>query len=67
MSKPIQVAIIEDDSEIRQLMTLLINGSPGFSCLQAFESFEDSIPALEKNTPDLVLMDIDLPQMSGIE
>ena len=67
MSIPIRVAIIEDDLDIRQLMTLLINGSPGYSCVQSFESCELAIPALEKNIPDLLLMDIDLPKMSGIE
>ena len=67
MEKPIRVAIIEDDHDIRQLMRLIIDGSPGFSCLQTWESCEAAIPALEKNTPDLVLMDIDLPQMTGIE
>ncbi len=66
-SKPIRVAIIEDDADIRQLMTLLIDGSPGYSCVQSFESCEDAIPQLENSPPDLALMDVDLPQMSGIE
>jgi DNA-binding NarL/FixJ family response regulator len=65
MEKPIRVAIVEDDPEIRQLMCLIIDGSPGFSCLQAWESCEEAIPAIEKDTPDLVLMDIDLPKMPG--
>ena len=67
MEKPIRVAIIEDDHDIRQLMCLIIDGSPGFSCLQSWERCETAIPALEKDTPDLLLMDIDLPEMSGIE
>ncbi|MFQ5447464.1 MAG: response regulator [Saprospiraceae bacterium] len=67
MEKPIRVAIVEDDHEIRQLMCLIIDGSPGFSCLQTWENCEEAIPAIEKDTPDLVLMDIDLPKMSGIE
>lgn len=64
---PIQVAIVEDDSQIRDLMRLIIDGSPGFSCYQAFEDCETAIPAFIENTPDLVLMDIDLLKMSGIE
>jgi DNA-binding NarL/FixJ family response regulator len=67
MEKPIRVAIVEDDTEIKQLMCLIIDGSPGFSCLQAWESCEEAIPAIEKDPPDLVLMDIDLPNMQGIE
>lgn len=63
----IKVALIEDDQDIRSLMTILIDGSPGFSCRLAFEDCESAIPVLEKHPPDLILMDIDLPKMSGIE
>ena len=63
----IQVALIEDDHDIRQLMQLIIDGSPGFTCQQAYEDCETGIPALLDSPPDVVLMDIDLPQMSGIE
>jgi len=67
MELPIRVGIVEDDRDIRQLMTLIIDGSPGFSCLQFFEDCESAIAEFAKNPPDLVLMDIDLPKMSGIE
>ncbi|MFQ5584224.1 MAG: response regulator [Calditrichia bacterium] len=63
----ISVAIIEDDSEIRQLMTLIIDSSPGYICKQSYNDCESAIPEIEKNPPDVVLMDIDLPGMSGIE
>ncbi|MFQ5602715.1 MAG: response regulator [bacterium] len=63
----ISVAVVEDDREIRQLLTLIIDSSPGFSCKQSFNDCETAIPAIEKNPPDVVLMDIDLPGMSGIE
>lgn len=63
----IRVAIIEDDHDIRQLMQLIIDGSPGFSCKQAFGDCESGIPALLAENADVVLMDIDLPGMSGIE
>ena len=65
--RPIQVAIIEDDPRIRQLLQLIVDGSPGFYCHQDFEDCETAIPALIANTPDLVLLDVDLPKMSGIE
>ena len=64
--KDINVALIEDDPQIRQLMTLIIDGSPGFMCYQAYESCEIALKTLPKDVPDLVLMDIDLPGMSGI-
>lgn len=62
----IKVAIIEDDQGIRQLMQLIVDGSPGFECQQAFEDCKSGIPALIESPPDIVLMDIDLPEMSGI-
>ncbi len=63
---PIRTAIIEDDHDIRQLMQLIVDGSPGFACRQAFEDCKAGIPALIAAPPDVVLMDIDLPEMSGI-
>ena len=66
MNPSIRVAIIEDDHDIRQLMQVIIDGSPGFVCKQAFEDCQSGIPALIEAPPDVVLMDIDLPEMSGI-
>lgn len=65
--KKINVAIIEDDSEIRQLLTLIIDGSPGFACKQSFPDCESAMSGLCDFAPDVVLMDIDLPGMSGID
>ncbi|MCB9234889.1 MAG: response regulator transcription factor [Bacteroidia bacterium] len=63
----IRTAIVEDDQEIRQLLQLIIGRSPGFTCEYAFESAEEAIRELPKSRPDLILMDINLPGMSGIE
>lgn len=63
----IQVAIVEDDREIRQLMTLLIDSSPGYTCKQSFNDCESALQTILADPPDVVLMDIDLPGMSGIE
>lgn len=63
----IKVAIVEDDSEIRRLMTLIIDSSPGFICKQSYNDCESALAAISAAPPDVVLMDIDLPGMSGIE
>lgn len=67
MSMPTRVAIIEDDPDIRHLLQLLLDGSPGYQCKNAFASCEVGIPAIIQQPPDIVLMDIDLPGMHGIE
>lgn len=67
METPIQVALIEDDADIRQLLQVLIDGSPGLSCSRTFAGVEEGVPALLANPADVLLMDIDLPQLSGIE
>lgn len=63
----ISVAIVEDDNDIRQLLTLIIDGSPGYSCKQSYGDCETAIKEIPKNPPNVVLMDIDLPGISGIE
>ncbi len=63
----ISVAIVEDDPEIRNLLTLVIDGSPGYRCTQAYSNAEEAYEAIVKNPPDVVLMDINLPGSPGIE
>lgn len=65
--KIIQVAIVEDDHDIRQLLQLIIDKSPGFSCRIVHESCESGLPEILKHRPDILLMDIDLPGMNGIQ
>lgn len=63
----IKVAIVEDDEEVREGLSILINGSPGFQCVAAYPDAELAAKFLHAQEPDVVLMDIQLPGMSGIE
>jgi DNA-binding NarL/FixJ family response regulator len=63
----IDVAIVEDEDDVREGLGVLINGSQGFRCVQRYPSAEKALPAMLRNKPDVVLMDINLPGMSGIE
>jgi len=64
---PIRVALVEDRREIRDGLAALIRGTDGFDCTQAFPSMEDALPTLSREAPDVLLIDIGLPGMSGIE
>ncbi len=63
----ITVVIVEDVKEIREGLQLLIDGSEGFSCRQVFSNAEEAIEKLPDIYPDVVLMDINLPGINGIE
>jgi DNA-binding NarL/FixJ family response regulator len=63
----IKVAIVEDDTELRESLAVLIRGSGAFSLASAFPNAEAAIKHMPLNWPDVVLMDINLPKMSGIE
>lgn len=65
--KSIQVAIIEDDQDIRDQLLVLLDAASGISCKQAYYSIEQAAPLLRSNPPDLILMDINLPGVDGIE
>lgn len=64
---PIKVAIVEDNEKIREGLAALIDGSEGFQCTAAYETAEEALRHLRAYNPDVVLMDIQLPKMSGIE
>jgi len=63
----IKVAIVEDNDKIREGLAVLIDGSAGFLCSETYETAEEALRLLPKYHPDVVLMDIQLPRMSGIE
>ena len=65
--KVIKTAIVEDMRDIREGLTTLINFTAGFSCTGSYRSMEEAIPRISANVPDVLLSDIGLPGMDGIE
>lgn len=64
---PIYVSLVEDDADIRRGLQLLLKSTPGFSCLAAYGDCASALREIADNPPDVLLMDIQLPGMSGIE
>jgi len=62
-----KIAIIEDNYLLRENLTLLIGGEPDIEVSGSFGTAEDALPRLIEFPPDLLLVDIGLPGMSGIE
>lgn len=63
----IKVSIVEDDEGVRDSLAALINDAEGFQCISSHASAEDAIAQIPLKKPDVVLMDINLPSMSGID
>jgi DNA-binding NarL/FixJ family response regulator len=63
----IKAAIVEDRREIREGLAMLIGGTEGFRCTGSFRSMEEALSKISFDLPDIVLCDIQLPGMSGIE
>src|SRR6187549_691610 len=62
-----KIAIVEDNSGIRESLAVLINGNNGLRCVGAYANAENAVKEMPSNWPDVALMDINLPRMSGIE
>lgn len=63
----IDVAVIEDQREIRQGLAALIDRTPGFQSVGSYRSMEEAIDGIAHRVPRVVLCDIGLPGMSGLE
>ena len=64
---PIRVAIVEDAANVRESLRILLSGSPGFECVSCNESGEAAVANISRRQIDVVLMDVNLPGMNGIE
>jgi len=62
---PIAVAIIDDDRALLESLNRIIDGAEGFRCAAAFTSVEEATPVLGRLSPDVLLLDIQLPGVSG--
>lgn len=63
----INVAIVEDNNTIRNGLAALINATEGYSCAAAFQNAEEFLAEIKSKNLDVVLMDIGLPGINGIE
>lgn len=63
----ISIAIVEDHPDLRESLSLVLGSTPGFECVGSYDSCEDMLEELSEVHPRVILMDIGLPGISGIE
>ena len=64
---PITVSIVEDNDKLRGTLARVLNRDDGFRCLSHYANAEDALKGLAQDRPNVVLMDINLPGMNGVE
>ena len=64
---PIRVAIVEDQSEVRDYLRAVVTGTPGMTCVGDFASARAFLQAERQIDPNLVLLDLEMPGMNGID
>lgn len=65
--KMIKLLLYEDNPQLREGLTMLISGSEGFDVLAAFKNCNNILEEVEAFNPDVILMDIDMPGVNGLE
>jgi DNA-binding NarL/FixJ family response regulator len=65
--EPIRVSVVEDDARVRGSFSRLVDRADGFSCVSQHSSAEEALDELPLVRPDVVLMDINLPGINGVE
>jgi DNA-binding NarL/FixJ family response regulator len=63
----IKLLLYEDNPQLREGLTMLINGSDGFEVLAAYKNCNEVVEEVQAWKPDVILMDIDMPGTNGIE
>jgi DNA-binding NarL/FixJ family response regulator len=63
----VKVAVIEDHPEFREYLSALIGGTEGYCCVGSFRSMEEALQKIGFDLPEVALVDIGLPGMSGVE
>ena len=64
---PITVSIVEDQEPLRNTLARVLNRADGFKCISHFGSAEEALKDIPKHPPEVVLMDINLPGLNGVE
>jgi DNA-binding NarL/FixJ family response regulator len=64
---PITVSIVEDSDRFRTTMARVLDRAEGFKCISHYPNAEDALKGLPQDKPEVVLMDINLPGMNGVE
>jgi DNA-binding NarL/FixJ family response regulator len=64
---PITVSIVEDNEQLQNTLARVLNRSEGFRCLSHYGTAEEALKDLPQVKPEVVLMDINLPGMNGVE
>jgi DNA-binding NarL/FixJ family response regulator len=67
MDRSIRVVIIEDLREVREGLTMLVHGTSGFQCVASYRTMEDALREIGTTMPDVILTDIGLPGMNGVD
>jgi DNA-binding NarL/FixJ family response regulator len=63
----ISISIVDDEKELRESIKTFVDGSPGFRCISGYSNAAAALVGLPKDKPDVVLMDINMVGMDGIE
>ncbi|MDD8017310.1 MAG: response regulator transcription factor [Bacteroidota bacterium] len=66
-AQTIAVSIIDDDSSFRNKLEWVLNNSDGYQCVGSYSGCSDALKKIEEYPPDVMLMDIGMPDVSGIE
>jgi DNA-binding NarL/FixJ family response regulator len=67
MTQPLAVALVEDQRPLREGLAALVDGTPGYRVVGSYESMEAALEGLATARPEVMLLDIELPGMSGID